>query len=171
MGLFWYTLILVVLLTMYYLAKSSTWRLIQLEKDNKLLCCLIEKDDEGLNTILHDCGVDKFGIKNIHSLSKKEGKQYLQEIEVLLEKIQSSFESECAKLLIAHRDDNVNYLLEVEQHCKSADCKTCKFSMLKKELIFKWALFPYLRVLSLWLLYTLYDFFDYSNYFALVILR
>jgi len=134
MGLIWYTLILVVLLTLYYLVKSSTWRLVQLEKDNKLLYCLIEKNDEELNRILQECGADKFEIRSIHNLSKKEEQQYLQKIEFILEKIQSNFESDCAQLLFAHRDDDVNYLLKVEQHCKNADCKTCKFSMLKKEL-------------------------------------
>ena len=134
MGLFWYTLILVVLLTLYYLAKSSTWRLVQLEKDNKLLCCLIEKNDEELNKILRRCGADKFEIRSVHNLSKKEERQYFQKIEFLLNKIQSNFESDCAQLLLAHRDDNVDYLLKVERHCKNADCETCKFSMLKKEL-------------------------------------
>lgn len=134
MGLVWYTLAMVVLLTLYYFAKKSTWRMIQLEKDNKLLCCLIEKNDDNLNKILQESGANNFGIRNIHNLSRKEEKQYLQKIEYLFEKIQSNFKSDCAKLLIAHRDDDVAYLLEVEQYCKKSDCKSCKFRMLKKEL-------------------------------------
>jgi hypothetical protein len=134
MGLFWYTLILVVLLALYYLSKSSTWRLIRLEKDDKLLRYLIEKNDDELNKILHNCGADKFCIVSIYGLSKQERKQYLREIEAQFEKIQSGFESECAKLLIERRSDDVDFLLEVEQHCKNADCKACKFRMLKKEL-------------------------------------
>lgn len=134
MGLVWYTLAMVVLLTLYYFAKKSTWRMIRLEKDDKLLRYLIEKNDDELNTILHNCGADEFCIMNIHSLSKQEEKQYLQEIGAQFEKIQSCFESECAKLLIVRRRDDVDFLLEVERHCKNADCKTCKFSMLKKEL-------------------------------------
>lgn len=134
MGLFLYTVVMVALLTLYYLVKSSTWRLIRLEKDDKLLRYLIEKNDDELNTILHNCGADKFCIISIYSLSKQEQKQYLREIEAQFEKIQSSFESECAKLLIERRNDDVDFLLDVEQHCKSADCNACKFSMLKKEL-------------------------------------
>jgi hypothetical protein len=125
MGEFWLAVILFTLLGLYYWSKRSSWITSRLHTDNQILQQFKMENDTHLNRILHECGADRFELKDINKLSWLEEKKYFNDIERLFDSIESHFRSEHARLLIERRHENINDILRLEKLCKT-EYKTCE---------------------------------------------
>lgn len=134
MGEVWFALILIVLLGLYYWSKRSVWITNRLYTDNQILQQFKVENDAHLVEILHECGTDTFELKDVSKLPWKEERKYFNDIERLFDNIESHFRSGCARLLIEHRHESINYILKVEKLCKDSECKTCKLKKMKRSL-------------------------------------
>ena len=134
MGELWFALILIVLLGLYYWGNRSLWVTKRLYTDNQILQQFKVENDAHLVEILHECGADTFELKDVSKLPWKEERKYFNDIERLFDNIESHFRSGCARLLIEHRHESINYILKVEKLCKDSECKTCKLKKMKRSL-------------------------------------
>ena len=130
----WFALILIVLLGLYYWGNRSLWVTKRLYTDNQILQQFKVENDAHLVKILHECGADTFELKDVNKLSWKDERKYFNDIERLFDNIESHFRSGCARLLIEHRHESINYILKVEKLCKDSECKTCKLKKMKRSL-------------------------------------
>lgn len=131
----WLTIIMAFLLGMYYWLKTSIWNINMMYTDNQILQKLKETTNADLIKILKECGADKFEIKDMDKLSRKERRNYFKSIENLFDNIKSHFKSECAQMLIDRRHDDIDYVVEVEKHCNTQEsCKKCELKTMKIQL-------------------------------------